>query len=211
MKERIEKLKEKLRMAEQNYKETRADAYLIEQHQLKEKIASLEREEREPATVSDEEDGTTDQQERGVWKFQPPINIEELPSAITRHLLIVEGDKVRDWDDKTVAVKQREILEESRAFYEEQNDTDALVRLQSMIDKTTAIIDGESEDGTEEGPADDEEGTDGNTDEGTGEEKPTEATETAPAAPQKPKPSKSTNGGKKSSSKGKSKGGSKKK
>lgn len=222
MKQRIEELKKKLRIAEQNYNDTRADAYLVEQHQLKEEIATLESMVT-PAPVSDDSQAQGPAAAPTQSEFQTPTNVEELPSAISRYIVATQGDLAGSMTDKEIASKQRELLGTAREFYEEQNDTDALERVDAMIEKVEAIINADSDndddsntdtDG-EGGQNDDEnEGAEGDNDNPEEEEEdktPTEATETAPAAPQTPKPTKSTpakkkpTNGKKNGSKSKSK------
>lgn len=222
MKQRIEELKKKLRIAEQNYNDTRADAYLVEQHQLKEEIATLESMVT-PAPVSDDSQAQEPAAAPTQSEFQTPTNVEELPSAISRYIVATQGDLAGSMTDKEIASKQRELLGTAREFYEEQNDTDALERVDAMIEKVEAIISADSENGTdnddetdgEGGQNDDEnegaEGDNSNSEEEEEEKTPTEATETAPAAPQTPKPTKSTpakkkpTSGKKNGSKSKSK------
>lgn len=217
MKQRIEELKKKLRIAEQNYNDTRADAYLVEQHQLKEEIATLESE-ATTATVSDDNQAQEPAAAPTQSEFQTPTNVEELPSAISRYIVATQGDLAGSMTDKEIASKQRELLGTAREFYEEQNDTDALERVDAMIEKVEAIISADSENGTdnddetddEGGQNDDEnEGAEGDNDNPEEEEEdktPTEATETAPAAPQTPKPTKTTPAKKKPTS-GKKNGG----
>lgn len=206
MKQRIEELKKKLRIAEQNYNDTRADAYLVEQHQLKEEIATLESE-AATATMSDDNQAQEPAVAPTQSEFQTPTNVEELPSAISRYIVATQGDLAGSMTDKEIANKQRELLGTAREFYEEQNDTDALDRVDAMIEKVEAIISAESENGTDN---DDEnegaEGDNSNSEEEEGEKTPTEATETAPAAPQTPKPTKTTSAKKKPTS-GKKNGG----
>lgn len=217
MKQRIEELKKKLRIAEQNYNDTRADAYLVEQHQLKEEIATLESE-ATPATVSDDNQAQEPAVAPTQSEFQTPTNVEELPSAISRYIVATQGDLAGSMTDKEIASKQRELLGTAREFYEEQNDTDALERVDAMIEKVEAIISADSENGTDnddetddEGSQNDDEneGAEGDNDNPEEEEEdktPTEATETAPAAPQTPKPTKTTPAKKKPTS-GKKNGG----
>lgn len=217
MKQRIEELKKKLRIAEQNYNDTRADAYLVEQHQLKEEIATLESE-ATPATVSDDNQAQEPAAAPTQSEFQTPTNVEELPSAISRYIVATQGDLAGSMSDKEIASKQRELLGTAREFYEEQNDTDALERVDAMIEKVEAIISANSENGTdnddetddEDSQNDDEnegaEGDNDNPEEEEEEKTPTEATETAPAAPQTPKPTKTTPSKKKPTS-GKKNGG----
>lgn len=222
MKQRIEELKKKLRIAEQNYNDTRADAYLVEQHQLKEEIATLESMVA-PAPVSDDSQAQEPAAAPTQSEFQTPTNVEELPSAISRYIVATQGDLAGSMTDKEIASKQRELLGTAREFYEEQNDTDALERVDAMIEKVEAIISADSENGTDnddetdgEGSQNDDEneGAEGDNDNPEEEEEdktPTEATETAPAAPQTPKPIKTTpakkkpTSGKKNGSKSKSK------
>lgn len=222
MKQRIEELKKKLRIAEQNYNDTRADAYLVEQHQLKEEIATLESMVT-PAPVSDDSHAQEPAAAPTQSEFQTPTNVEELPSAISRYIVATQGDLAGSMTDKEIASRQRELLGTAREFYEEQNDTDALERVDAMIEKVEAIISADSENGTdnddetdgEGGQNDDEtDGADGdnsNSEEEEEDKTPTEATETAPAAPQTPKPTKTTpakkkpTSGKKNGSKSKSK------
>ncbi len=222
MKQRIEELKKKLRIAEQNYNDTRADAYLVEQHQLKEEIATLESE-ATPATVSDDNQTQEPAVAPTQSEFQTPTNVEELPSAISRYIVATQGDLAGSMTDKEIASKQRELLGTAREFYEEQNDTDALERVDAMIEKVEAIISADSENGTDNDDETDDEGSQ-NDDENEGAEgdndnpeeededkTPTEAAETAPAAPQTSKPTKTTpakkkpTSGKKNGSKSKSK------
>ena len=217
MKQRIEELKKKLRIAEQNYNDTRADAYLVEQHQLKEEIATLESE-ATPATVSDDNQAQEPAAAPTQSEFQTPTNVEELPSAISRYIVATHGDLAGSMTDKEIASKQRELLGTAREFYEEQNDTDALERVDAMIEKVEAIISADSENGTDnddetagEGSQNDDEneGAEGDNDNPEEEEEdktPTEATETATAAPQTPKPTKTTPAKKKPTS-GKKNGG----
>lgn len=217
MEKRIEELKQKLHAAEQNYKDTRADAYLVEQHQLKEKIATLESM-ITPAPVSDDSQAQGPAAAPTQSEFQTPTNVEELPSAISRYIVSTQGDIAGSMTDKEIASKQRELLGTAREFYEEQNDTDALERVDAMIEKVEAIInadtdnddDSKTDTDGEGGQNDDEnEGADGDNDNPEEEEEektPTEATETAPAAPQTPKPTKTTQAKKKPTS-GKKNGG----
>lgn len=222
MKQRIEELKKKLRIAEQNYNDTRADAYLVEQHQLKEEIATLESE-ATPATVSDDNQAQEPAAAPTQSEFQTPTNVEELPSAISRYIVATQGDLAGSMTDKEIASKQRELLGTAREFYEEQNDTDALERVDAMIEKVEAIISADSDsdddsntdtDGDGSQNDDENEGAEGDNDNPEEEEEektPTEATETTPAAPQTPKPTKTTpakkkpTSGKKNGSKSKSK------
>lgn len=217
MEKRIEELKRKLHAAEQNYKDTRADAYLVEQHQLKEKIATLESM-ITPAPVSDDSQSQEPAAAPTQSEFQTPTNVEELPSAISRYIVATQGDIAGSMTDKEIASKQRELLGTARKFYEEQNDTDALERVDAMIEKVDAIINADTDndddsntdtDG-EGGQNDDEnEGADGDNDNPEEEEEektPTEATETASAAPQMPKPTKTTPA-KKKPTRGKKNGG----
>ena len=217
MKQRIEELKKKLRIAEQNYNDTRADAYLVEQHQLKEEIATLESE-ATPATVSDDNQAQEPAAAPTQSEFQTPTNVEELPSAISRYIVATHGDLAGSMTDKEIASKQRELLGTAREFYEEQNDTDALERVDAMIEKVEAIISADSDsdddsntdtDGDGSQNDDENEGAEGDNDNPEEEEEektPTEATETTPAAPQTPKPTKTTPAKKKPTS-GKKNGG----
>lgn len=213
MKQRIEELKKKLRIAEQNYNDTRADAYLVEQHQLKEEIATLESMVT-PAPVSDDSQAQEPAAAPTQSEFQTPTNVEELPSAISRYIVATQGDLAGSMTDKEIASKQRELLGTAREFYEEQNDTDALERVDAMIEKVEAIISADTDndadtDGDGSQNDDENEGAEGDNDNSEEEEEdktPTEATETAPAAPQTPKPTKSTPAKKKPTS-GKKNGG----
>jgi hypothetical protein len=222
MKQRIEELKKKLRIAEQNYNDTRADAYLVEQHQLKEEIATLESMVT-PASVSDDSQAQEPAAAPTQSEFQTPTNVEELPSAISRYIVATQGDLAGSMTDKEIASKQRELLGTAREFYEEQNDTDALERVDAMIEKVEAIINADTDNDDDsntdtdgEGSQNDDgnegaEGDNDNPEEEEEEKTPTEATETAPAAPQTPKPTKTTpakkkpTSGKKNGSKSKSK------
>lgn len=222
MKQRIEELKKKLRIAEQNYNDTRADAYLVEQHHIKEELAVLESE-ATPAPVSDDNHAQEPAAAPTQGEFQTPTNVEELPSAISRYIVATQGDLAGSMTDKEIASKQRELLGTAREFYEEQNDTDALDRVDAMIEKVEAIIsadtDNDDDSNTDtdgEGSQNDDgnegaEGDNDNPEEEEEEKTPTEATETAPAAPQTPKPTKTTpakrkpTSGKKNGSKSKSK------
>ena len=201
---------------------TRADAYLVEQHQLKEEIATLESMVT-PAPVSDDSQAQEPAAAPTQSEFQTPTNVEELPSAISRYIVATQGDLAGSMTDKEIASKQRELLGTAREFYEEQNDTDALDRVDAMIEKVEAIINADTDNADdsntdtdgEGGQNDDEnegaEGSNDNPEENEEEKTPTEATETAPAAPQTPKPTKTTPAkkkpasGKKNSSKSKSK------
>ena len=102
MKQRIEELKKKLRIAEQNYNDTSADAYLVEQHQLKEEIATLESE-ATPATVSDDNQAQEPAAAPTQSEFQTPTNVEELPSAISRYIVATQGDLAGSMTDKEIA------------------------------------------------------------------------------------------------------------
>lgn len=217
MKKMIEELKQKLHAAEQNYKDTRADAYLVEQHQLKEKIATLESM-ITPAPVSDDSQAQEPAAAPTQSEFQTPTNVEELPSAISRYIVATQGNIAGSMTDKEIASKQRELLGTAREFYEEQNDTDALERVDAMIEKVEAVINAGADndddsnidtDGEGSQNDDENEGAEGDNDnreENEEEKNPTEATETATAAPQTPKPTKTTTAKKKPTS-GKKNGG----
>lgn len=217
MEKRIEELKRRLHVAEQNYKDTRADAYLVEQHQLKEKIATLESM-ITPAPVSDDSQAQEPAAAPTQSEFQTPTNVEELPSAISRYIVATQGDIAGSMTDKEIASKQRELLGTAREFYEEQNDTDALERVDAMIEKVEAVINAGADndndsnidtDGEGSQNDDENEGAEGDNDNREENEEgktPTEATETATAAPQTPKPTKTTTAKKKPTS-GKKNGG----
>lgn len=198
--EKIKELRRKLAIAEQNYKDTRADAYLVEKHQLEQEIAMLESEAQDAAPVSqDGGQSPTTEPVRTEVAFQPPTNVDELPSAITRHIVAVSGADIHGMDDRAIAIEQRKLLYEARSFYDGQNDKDALERVDSMIGKATAIIDGTAPaDGARE---DNAQGSEGNA-------KPVEATEPTPEAPQtkeptkNPQPQKKATSGQKKSGKG---------
>lgn len=202
--EKIQELKRKLAIAEQNYKETRADAYLVEQHQIKEEIAMLESEARESApTNPDGEQPPATEPVGTEAKFQPPTNVEELPSAVTRHIVAVNGASIHGMDDKAIAIEQRKLLYEARAFYDEQNDKDAVARVESMIEKATTVIGDTLQPTAERSQAD---GTVNMSEGAKGGEQPPADTEPAPAAPQTNEPTKTPQPQKKATS-GQKKGG----
>lgn len=196
--EKIKELRRKLAIAEQNYKDTRADAYLVEKHQLEQEIAMLESEVQEAAPIShDGEQSPLTEPVGTEVAFQPPTNVDELPSAITRHIVAVSGADIHGMDDRAIAIEQRKLLYEARSFYDGQNDKDALERVESMIEKATAIIDGatSTDDDSEDGAQGSE-----------GDSKPVEATEPTPEAPQTKEPTKNPQPQKKATS-GQKKGG----
>lgn len=196
--EKIKELRRKLAIAEQNYKDTRADAYLVEKHQLEQEIAMLESEAQDAAPVSqDGGQSPTTEPVRTEVAFQPPTNVDELPSAITRYIVAVSGADIHGMDDRAIAIEQRKLLYEARSFYDGQNDKDALERVESMIEKATAIIDGATS--TDDGPEDGAQGSEGDS-------KPVEATEPTPEAPQTKEPTKNPQPQKKATS-GQKKGG----
>lgn len=201
MEKRIEELKQKLHAAEQNYKDTRADAYLVEQHQLKEKIATLE-----SMTIDDRsnvapDSAGDDSKQVSQTEFVVPTNVDELPSAITRHIMAALGGKTDTLTNEQIAQMEKELIEKAREFYDRMNDKDAVVRVVELNAKVDATLAKEDDGGNDD--SDDESG-DG--EESADEKTPTEATETATAAPQTPKPTKTTAAKKKPTS-GKKNGG----
>lgn len=190
--EKIKELRRKLAIAEQNYKDTRADAYLVEKHQLEQEIAMLESEAQDAAPVSQDGGQSPTTEPVGTEAaFQPPTNVDELPSAITRHIVAVSGADIHGMDDRAIATEQRKLLYEARSFYDGQNDKDALERVESMIEKATAIIDGATS--TDDDPEDGAQGS-------VGDSKPVEATEPTPEAPQTKEPTKNPQPQKKATS-----------
>ena len=196
----IEAKRNKLHLAEQNYKETRSDSYLVEQHNIKQEIESLQKElstagspqpapANIPAVEPPTEPGEGDNQEENTpavdVPFLTPSNVEELPSAISKHIILVHGNKTAEMGEVEIAAEQKKRLETAREFYTEQNDVDAVGRVDEMLEKVSSIL-----------------GDDGNDDGDNGKEDKTtaEAPETPPAAPLTTKATKNTSNGKKGGS-----------
>lgn len=192
----IEAKRKKLRLAEQNYKETRSDSYLVEQHNIKQEIESLQKElstagspqpalvnttavepPTEPGDGGDHEENTP----AADVPFVAPSNVEELPSAISKHIILVHGNKTAEMGEVEIAAEQKKRLEVAREFYIGQNDVDAVERVDEMLEKVATVLgDGDKQDGDNDK-----------------EDKTTaEAPKTPPAAPQTPKTTKNTSGGK---------------
>ena len=195
----IQKKEAKLRLAEKNYKETHSDCFLIEQHSIKAEIKSLkvELESSRPSEPVEHEAERTAE----VPAFVTPADVEQLPSSISKHILRIHGNAAIEMPLEKLAVIQSELLGVARKYYEEQNDTDAVSRVDEMLSKIQSRLAGDPKDAenTEDDTGDNGDCADKATEtpsNDTKEQKPTDV----------PKPQKKANGTQKKGTGSKNKG-----
>lgn len=140
----ISKKEAQLKLAEMNYKETRSDCFLIEQHNLKSELNSLKIELDSTLPTKHSED---DQSESDVLDFVAPSDVEQLPSYISKHIIRVYGNSAIDFPLDKLSCIQSELLGIARAYYEDQNDADAVSRVDEMLSKIQSRLIGDPKDG----------------------------------------------------------------
>lgn len=172
MHKNLEELQAKLRLAEENYRETKADCYLVECHRLRDMIAEMES--AHPSHPIEDEQQDVDTPDDGT--FTPPFAVDQLQECITKYLLDAYGrEELSKMSDKELVNIQIPLLENAQRFYTDNNDQDAMSVVDGMIIKAHSIIaETETENTTEETPVD---GNDTDAGDTTTEEKPAEEQE----------------------------------